>query len=258
MKSLRLLMSMIAGFSAQVSLADMPVDAPGKLRNPEFWNRCSDGSEKIRVEDCIAKSRSSRDEGCISEEEFRYAESHGVGVFCIGKTIAAACPCSCFDTSTKLLSSTADGEFLWRPVDGFKKGDMIVTPSTYSSLGNLKLKENSVSYKTQGPESNSLYVIVTDIGSLKVTKDHAILLADGRMVAAQQLSLADHLVDQDGNAIAIHKIFRQLPSDGTVHNVLVHTAKKQEHLVIADGVLVGDLLWQNSLGAELNAVLLRQ
>lgn len=122
-------------------------------------------------------------------------------------------------------------------------------------------------YKTQGAEAEELYVVKTPIGTLRVTSTHAILLADGRMIAAKDLTPRDLLMGFDGKPVSIvGPIQRALANDGQVHNVLVDTPHKKEHLLVANGadgdasngVVVGDLLWQNRLGAELNAVLMRQ
>ena len=53
-------------------------------------------------------------------------------------------------------------------------------------------------------------------------------------------------------------IDQAMPLGSEVHSILVKTDVKKEHIIVADGLVVGDLLWQNSLGSELNSVLMRQ
>ena len=241
------------------AFCDMPSDAPSKLRKEEYWKRCNPEPGDIPLDLCRSMTDSAKNQHkCIDEVEHRYAVDHGVIVSCAGNKIISACPCSCFDSSTNLLSTDESGNYVWLKVTEFKTGKSVVTLSEDSTVSNLALKNNTTSYKTQGPEAKPIYILATEEGNaLKVTGDHGVLLADGRMVAAKDVKINDSFVSLSGPEKVL-KIDRVPASGGEVHNILVDTKVKQEHLVIADGIVVGDLLWQNSLGSELNSVLLRQ
>jgi hypothetical protein len=245
---------------ANYALCDMPADAPGKLRKAEYWNRCNPGLSTIPSARCQAVTNSAKnEEGCINAEEHSYAISHGVIVHCVGEDIVSACPCSCFDSSTNILSTDENGNYTWLNVTEFKAGKSVVTLSEESTVSDLTLKNNTTSYKTQGLDAKPLLVLESEDGNiLKVTGDHGVLLADGRMIAAKDLKVDDSFISFPGQPVKVQKITRAPASGGEVHNILVDTKLKQEHLVIANGIVVGDLLWQNSLGSELNSVLLRQ
>jgi hypothetical protein len=43
-----------------------------------------------------------------------------------------------------------------------------------------------------------------------------------------------------------------------VFNFLTTGKTKKGHLIVAEGIIVGDLMWQNTLGNELNEVAVRQ
>ncbi|KAB8032268.1 Hint domain-containing protein [Fluviispira multicolorata] len=92
---------------------------------------------------------------------------------------------------------------------------------------------------------------------LAVTSEHAILLADGRMIAAKNVKLTDQLVLANGNPIGIKSI-ESLKTNKNVLNVLTTGNSNIEHTVFAEGLIVGDLAWQNNLQKQLNAIAIRK
>lgn len=259
-----LIMSFL-GMCTSALVADMPHDAPGKLRNPEYWSRCNPNSNIPREACESATDTALHSSKCINKAEWQYARDHGVAVMCLGEEIVAACPCSCFDESTQLLSQFNEiNQPHWVNIKDFKSGTPVVTASEQADLDEFKLTQNSTSYKTEGSEKSLLYVLKTQNAHLKVTGTHAILMSDGTMRAAKDLKVSDKLFSFTRASQEILTIDRSPATEGIVHNMLVDTQNKKEHLIVAKDVeskaamAVGDLLWQNSLSQDLDAVLIRR
>jgi hypothetical protein len=91
-----------------------------------------------------------------------------------------------------------------------------------------------------------------------LSTEHAVLLSSGEMVAARELDAALHsLVTEKGEIVAISKIERRA-TDDDVYNVLTDAGLSHKgHLIIANGLVVGDIMWQNTLAADLHAVIIR-
>jgi len=78
------------------------------------------------------------------------------------------------------------------------------------------------------------------------------------MVAAKDLQIGQTLVRQDGSPNQIAAITR-VPTDDEVYNVLTDAGLvHQGHMIVAGGVIVGDLMWQNTLATDLDAIIVRQ
>ena len=250
--------AIVAALCGSAASASAPGDAPGRLHNDAFWNRCGSpqGQPDIPMAQCINATNTSFAGGCIDQQERDYAIGHGVMVFCLGPTIVSACPCGCFERGTRIL--TAASAATWTAVDDLTAADRVVAPSGDAQLRDLALAPHAISYTTKGPEKHELDVFESVGGKrLALTERHGVLLADGRMVAAKDVVASDKLLAADGTAVTIKSITRRTTT-ADVYNVLVEGKADTEHLVVAEGLVVGDILWQNALGADLGSVLLRQ
>lgn len=134
-----------------------------------------------------------------------------------------------------------------------------VTMSSSSSLDELLFETRPVMATTAGGEDKPLVVLVTDDGRrLAVTEQHAILVATGEMQKAVDLTTKDRLVDQTGQSVGILRIERVYTSRD-VHNFLTYAGlDPYGHLVVAEGLVVGDVMWQNTLAKQLGEILLRR
>ncbi|RYG21516.1 hypothetical protein EON82_18675 [bacterium] len=83
------------------------------------------------------------------------------------------------------------------------------------------------------------------------------VLEDGRVVAASEVQPGSNFVGVDGKTVRILGIERE-QTTGDVYNFEVGATKNQGHIIAAEGVLVGDLAWQNRLKAELGAIQVRK
>src|SRR5690606_25913995 len=116
----------------------------------------------------------------------------------------------------------------------------------------------SIQRMTYGDEESDLYVFSLSNGhALRVTQNHGMVLGDGRVVEARKVIEGDVFVGLDGSDVYVESITRE-PTDADVYNYFLDVATPQEHVIAAEGVLVGDLAWQSTLASELESIKLRQ
>lgn len=118
--------------------------------------------------------------------------------------------------------------------------------------------------KSSGKEEEDLIAIKTKDGrKLIVSQDHALLTADNIMVTALDFLYTFKeqdlkLVNIDGSTIEIEDAKFQKSNESLVYNFGISSSDPVQHIIFAEGIAVGDLLWQSSLQDELNRVLVRQ
>lgn len=231
-----------------------------RLEDPKYQNRCTDFQSMTNEECAYSREDAYSLQKCINKAEYDFATKAGLGIACkrtaSGYELRDACPCGCFDPKTKILVSDAGN---WEEIeaDKIQKNHEIASLSDNATLSNPDILARKVVYTTSGPESDKLYSFKLSNGkTLKVTKNHAILLADGRVLAAEKVLATDRLVSVDGELVEIESISMDIAPE--VHNFLVESDTASGHLVVAEGVVVGDILWQNTLIKDLGRVLLRK
>ncbi|MEI6790756.1 MAG: Hint domain-containing protein [Myxococcaceae bacterium] len=212
-----------------------------------------------KITDFVARNR-------INEEEKKFLLANGLHGslpnFNAENIAVHLCPCGCFDPTTRLyIFDQTKNLNEWKPIQ-----DIVMDVQKYSiwSLGEESsvlaptLAKQGIAKFTYGPETKPLVLIHTQSGQkLAITPDHAVLLIDGRMVAAETLKLGQLMVSDKGVPDEVVKISERT-IQGDVLNVLTSGKSYLSHLVLAEGLIVGDLIWQNSLKSELNSVILRQ
>lgn len=243
--------------SFQAFAGEVPAGTPPSLSNPAFWDRCGN-SRAEDVQGCLDFTRTLTSQ-CLSNVDRQWALDHSLGVVCMGTIVHSVCPCSCFDQSTRILSVDSEGQGAWTNVLKIRKGQKVVALTEEAGLRDLKYAVEAVSYQTSGPEKKPLVVIHAGRNTLKVTETHAIVLADGKVVAAKDLVVGDSVLGVNGKSKKISSIQREY-TDKNVINFLVSKPlkDKKSHIVGAEGILVGDMQWQNHLSRDLNKVLLRR
>ncbi len=241
-----------------VSFADMPADAPGKLNNPILWDRCLPGGEAIPPADCQTSVQKALTDGCVGEVEANYAIAHSLQLGCNGKFLFSACVCGCFEANTRILGWSEQEMPKWTKVSEIKRDSKISSLDRNSTLSNVTYAEKKASFSTSGQEISPLYVFDTTAGKLSVTQNHAVLLADGRLVAAKDVKPSDALVSTNGSTAAIVSIERKVTTLPVYNFQVANVKSNKEHLVAAEGLIVGDLYLQNSISQLKNSILARK
>ncbi len=103
-----------------------------------------------------------------------------------------------------------------------------------------------------------VWVHLENGSSIGLTEEHAVLTAEGVMLTAKELQVGQHqMVTAEGEPVAIKDIQRVATND-PVYNLLTDAGLNHKgHMVVANGVVVGDIMWQNTLAKDLQRVVVR-
>lgn len=232
---------------------------PQENRLEPIWDqsiaerRCA--SQALRGRSCKRIQEEAHERCALNRTEELFMQENGVVPFCDFGDILAVCSCGCFDAGT-LIAVEGPG---WKPVEAIERSDAIYKLQAESSLSRLVYHLTGLRDVVSGAESTELFAIgAANGGELTLSQHHAVLLGDGTMIAARDLRVGMQLVAQDGTKVSIVSIDRRPAKDGKVYNVLTNGRSKAEHLILANGFIVGDLIWQNTLSDELGAIALRE
>jgi hypothetical protein len=203
--------------------------------------------------------------GCINQEEFDSLVKYNAYPVCDRRDLLKGwCSCGCFQVNTKIYSINTNekGESLgYQAISKIlndKHNYKVISLSSDATLSSITTKPLKILSTTSGPEKTPLIVFTTaNEQRLAVTTKHAILLADGRMVAAKDVKITDLLVQANGVPVAIKSIESEKVNDNVL-NILTDGNTNIEHTLFAEGLIVGDLSWQNNLKNMLNAVAIRK
>lgn len=223
--------------------------------------RCED-TQELTPAQCVQTREDAFKSGCIGKWERQIAASNAWSVFCVGRRIILVCPCSCFDASTKIMAHGSSAP-QWLEAADISVDDKLVTLNASATISTLDQSESwgirNLRWITSGPEENDMFVFNLSTGrELSITQNHAVLLYSGVVKAAKDINATDQFVDAKGARVEIVEIYRRPAEDGNVYNFLVDTDEPQGHLVLAEGVMVGDSIWQDHFGELLDKIFIRK
>ena len=231
----------------------------------ETMIRCKAG---VSPERCERQRQNALAKKCITQEDFNELRNRGGMPTCYEEdgSFMGWCPCGCFAPDTKIQLNAANGqeETAQRLIELFAQGHRpeVANLSAESSLkGGLKYKTTPIRNVSVGPEEIPMVIIDTEsqgsTGHIELTINHPVLLADGTILRAERLQPGQKLINYLGKSETIKSITRR-KFDGLVYNLNVNTPVDSEHIVVANGLLMGDLFLQGDLGYFENQVLVRQ
>lgn len=256
-------------FVAQISYADFMSFESFKKLAAEIKSkdiRCTDTKSEL----CKKQLDYALKHEIIDAQTHRWAiENDYYPLMDIDNTIRDVCTCGCFEKNTRLFVLEKDRA----ETKELAIIDLYVNKETFQPLAITKDWTQDATYEifprdvdrfTKGKESKQLYVFHLENGRLlKLTSRHGVVLGDGRMVSAESVKLGDTFMSHSGHKVEIRKITRERTYDD-VYNFLLKepealgTNVSDPHVIVAEGVLVGDLIWQNSREAELGSILIRE
>ena len=149
--------------------------------------------------------------------------------------------CGCFAESTKI--TMADGSV--KPINTIVKGDAVRNPITGKAV--------LVDHVVRGPESQPLYRIAWAGGEVVVTHDHPFPVVGKGVLAARAMRKDMVLTDISGQAQKITKITTVAwkTSKPVVWNLYLDAGSDDEdHYLIADGIVTGDLWLQEKIAKK--------
>lgn len=226
--------------------------------------RCDEANKQV----CKETASFFKKQKCITDAEEAWLNSQGYMPVCKvlqGKLVPTGiCPCGCFHPNTKIsvLNLSTQRELEVSAMNLYKnsKDYVLAGLSSDSNLDNFIPKFFQVKSKTKGPEKKPLIVIQMDNHRiLKLTSEHRVMLKSGQMIKAKSLDIGHRLYSRNGDVVNILNITTEVFT-GDVYNFSTNASyqEKTEHLIIAEDVIVGDLLYQNTLKNEENAINIRK
>jgi Tfp pilus assembly protein PilE len=143
----------------------------------------------------------------------------------------------CFKKGTNILTNSG-----YKKIESLTKDDLVVNPKS----GHLLKIKNTVS----GPEKPKLYKFTTFSGvSVTVTSKHPMITERG-IVTAAKIIPSDKLMLENNKADNIKEIKKvAIPKGEHVYNLELDVADEPlaNRLVVADGIITGDLFVQQNL-----------
>jgi len=169
--------------------------------------------------------------------------------------VAFYCESSCYTPDQSLRFSTGDVNLL----EALKaKRDDVVTLAPDATLDHLATRVDTVySYTSEIRDAEQvIYKVKTASGgTLSVTNEHPVMVADGRLVKAETLTTRDQLVKADGKLDPIVHV-EKTTFFGKVYNIKPMSEDLVSNVLIAQGFLVGSARFQNDDVNYMNRVLL--
>lgn len=229
----------------------------------ETRNRC--GDDELPVDDCPPAQDLAWNggNGCINATEYVYAQKNAIAPLCNPvrpQVFAGWCRCGCFEKSTELYAmDSVIGRAQMARVDTITTDWQVLAMKDTGTVDVPEFAPRPITATTVGSETKPLVWVNLDNGrSLGLTEQHAVLLSTGEMIPAHALDASTHqLVSRWGEFVGIHSIERIATPD-PVYNVL--TDAKLDHLghiIVANDMIVGDIMWQNTLAVDLWKVIVR-
>jgi hypothetical protein len=219
-------------------------------------NRCVNA---ITVAECTASNQFALQFQSIDKGAYDWAEANGWFVTIAGPgQFGAICKCGCFDPDTRILTFR-NQKFDYEKASSIAKGSKLASLKSDASLSSLEFEAGEVVTTTRGLESQPLYVFLLQNGSkLSVTSEHGMVLSDGRVVPAKDVKVSDSFVQAStGEAVPVVEVSRKQTKKKVV-NFEIGGSEIQNHVIVAEDFLIGDLAWQNQLKRYTNAISLRK
>lgn len=237
-------------------------DETNRLTDP-VNNRC--GDNMVPPQECpdMQNVAYNNGNGCINAKEYDFARANAIAPIChpLKPTVYIGwCRCGCFEKTTELLSfDAATGQGQLKNVTKVAIGDELYAMKDDATVDDPQLEPRPVTATTVGDEEKPLVWVHLENGKvLGLTEQHAVLLSTGEMIPAVALDSSAHqLVSRWGEFVSITSIERTTTPD-PVYNVLTNAGlDHQGHIIVANDMMVGDIMWQNTLAADLWKVVVR-
>jgi hypothetical protein len=208
---------------------------------------------------CVAEVHRARALNLLTSDGELYLLNIGFCPLIIGAAIYSFCPAGCFATDTAILTSIShDGEPGYTPASKITSQDAVMSMADEASLARVTLATHPIKRVVYGPEKPELYVFGLASGAtLRVTQYHPMVLDDGTILEAHRVDRSMSFVGTHGESVAITSITRER-AIGDVFNFETAGDTQLSHVIVAEGVLVGDLKLQNELAAEEHSINLRR
>lgn len=199
--------------------------------------------------------------GCINEQTYRELVAGNRFPACVGSTLVGDCPCGCFAGDTSIDVELSHGEkaqmLAFLLFDQWQDHSVSALEDS-ARLNDIRLVPRELNRATVGKERLPLVVLSLSNGrTLRLTQKHPVLKHTGQMVTAREVTRGDRVLDRRGQEVFVTRVER-VREEGNVYNFETDGTTLASHVVVAEGVLVGDLAWQNALEEELGGIAIRE
>ncbi|WDE10556.1 hypothetical protein [Thalassomonas haliotis] len=257
MKNLRNILIALTCLVSSTAFASMDVAEYERLAGTNV-SRCTD---PISTAECKVELDYGLAQGLITQRSYDWGVANGYyPVIDRNDNVRAICKCGCFEADTNISVWSKEAQ---KVVDIAAKDinaqHQLVALSADATLSAMTTGDFAIKTLTQGPEKPALFVFDLEDGTqLKVTQHHGMLLSSGEMVAAKDVNLKQSFISADSQSpVKIVNISREF-TDKDVFNFETESDDVASHIIVAEGVYVGDLIWQNQLAKDLGAIAVRK
>jgi len=210
---------------------------------------------------CAALTTNASRIGLLTTDGASYLQAHG---FCPilrpdGTGLLGFCPAGCFGAETQILTSLADtGAAGYTPAAQVRPDGTVVAASDAAGMGAMDLVSQTIGRVVSGPEVPPLVVLSLSNGAtLRVTTHHPMVLDTGVIVEAAAIVRGSSFIGVDGKTVIVKAVAAE-PATDDVFNFETNGTSQLSHVVVAEGVLIGDLKLQNELAVEQHSIELRR
>ncbi len=257
----KFVIAMVFFMLSTISFSQNRITAP---HDPRL--RCM--SNAVASGECEGMRSRALELGCITKEEYSALKKYGSFPTCnllrgsgLGM-LDGWCACGCFHPQVKVKVKDSEGvEIKEVPVEDLFENitnKRLVHLSQDASLSDMSLSDSKIRIQTKGKEEHRLVHIWTaDERNITLTGLHPILISDGSMKLAREITLFDELVDFSGEPVEIVYISHR-KFDGDVYNFSTEGETLNEHVIFANNFAVGDQYWQSSLEDQINRIFIRK
>jgi hypothetical protein len=258
MKSIKILLLSLVCIVSSTAFATMDIaQFQATATNSDINVRCIGG---ISTAQCRGELDYALSKNLITQRSYDWGVANGYyPVIDRRDRIGAICKCGCFESTTNISVFSAAGGHIEIAASEVNKSHQLVALSSNSSLSSLTHEDFAINAVTKGEEQLPLYVFeLADGTTLKVTQHHGMLLSTGEMVTAKDVTKTDSFISANTqDKVEIVNIKREKTLE-EVYNFETNGTDDVNHIIVAEGVYVGDLVWQNQLASELGQIKLRQ
>lgn len=146
----------------------------------------------------------------------------------------------CFPHGVRILMG--DG-VTYKKVEEFSAGETVWNPVLKRAVTIRNISE--------GPEKKALVVLETDGAKLRASTEHPMFTARGWR-QAQEVRVGEIVEDAAGNKLKVRRVSREKPTAGlsVINFVLERHGSPSDGLMVAEGLVVGDLIVQHEVSAQ--------
>ena len=201
-------------------------------------NRCT---KAIKTQKCERFLSTALKQNLITKPTFDWGKKTAHYPVVVEGEVMAVCKCGCLAKGTMI--QTIDDKI---PIEKISLDHQVkfLTSISENKALNFDYHQPKATVFDMSPTGPLIRIYLEDHQSLVVTQNHGMLTSKGKMKYAKDLKVGEYLLHQYGDAIKIQKV-EKLKNKIPVYNIEVNSEQYEQKFIVANGIVVGDLSWQN-------------